>query len=134
MRRPLVTDRVVLAGDAAGFVDPLYGEGIAYAIRSGQIAAEVIRECLVRNAPCSAAQLGEYARRCDVEFRSELADSLRLSRLMYAFPGVFLKALASNRAFLERYLEVPLRRSSYREFLRWLVPRLPWCCARSLFG
>ncbi len=34
--------RVLLAGDAAGLCDPLLGEGIYYAIRSGQVAAQAI--------------------------------------------------------------------------------------------
>ena len=34
--------RTLLAGDAAGFVSPFEGEGIYYAKRSGEIAAEVI--------------------------------------------------------------------------------------------
>ena len=33
---------VVLAGDAAGFVNPLTGEGIYYAVRSAQLAADAI--------------------------------------------------------------------------------------------
>ncbi len=36
------TRRVLLAGDAAGLVDPFTGEGIRFAIRSGRLAAEAI--------------------------------------------------------------------------------------------
>ncbi|HZT96296.1 MAG TPA: geranylgeranyl reductase family protein [Chloroflexota bacterium] len=36
---PLIGDRVLAVGDAAGLVDPFTGEGIYAAIRSGQIAA-----------------------------------------------------------------------------------------------
>ena len=39
-------NRVLLVGDAAGFVNPLSGEGIYYAMASGQIAAETIRESI----------------------------------------------------------------------------------------
>jgi geranylgeranyl reductase family protein len=35
-------DRVLLTGDAAGFADPLTGEGISYAVKSGQLAAKAI--------------------------------------------------------------------------------------------
>jgi flavin-dependent dehydrogenase len=34
--------RVLLVGDAAGLINPLQGEGIAQALRSGQLAAEVL--------------------------------------------------------------------------------------------
>lgn len=36
---PIVGNRVMLAGDAAGFAEPFFGEGIYFAILSGQIAA-----------------------------------------------------------------------------------------------
>ena len=47
--RPQEGTRVLLAGDAAGFVDPLTGEGIYGAIRSGQVAAEAIAAALGLN-------------------------------------------------------------------------------------
>lgn len=40
----LASDRVVLAGDAAATADPLFGEGISYAILSGIAAAQTIDE------------------------------------------------------------------------------------------
>src|SRR6266498_871738 len=41
-REQLHTARTFLVGDAAGFVDPLTGEGIRFAIKSGRMAAEAI--------------------------------------------------------------------------------------------
>jgi geranylgeranyl reductase family protein len=41
-REPLASRRVLLAGDAAATADPLFGEGIAYAIASGIAAAQAI--------------------------------------------------------------------------------------------
>ena len=41
-REKIATPRTLLVGDAAGLVDPLSGEGIRYAIKSGRLAAEVI--------------------------------------------------------------------------------------------
>ncbi len=39
-------DRIILVGDAAGFINPLSGEGIYYAMVSGEIAAGLIVEAL----------------------------------------------------------------------------------------
>ena len=39
-------DRILLVGDAAGFINPLSGEGIYYAMASGEIAAGIIAEAL----------------------------------------------------------------------------------------
>ncbi|HEX7972989.1 MAG TPA: geranylgeranyl reductase family protein [Anaerolineales bacterium] len=41
-RERLQTARTLLAGDAAGLADPLSGEGIRFAIKSGRMAAEAI--------------------------------------------------------------------------------------------
>lgn len=41
-RQPIATRRALLAGDAAGLVDPFSGEGIRYAVKSGRLAAEAI--------------------------------------------------------------------------------------------
>jgi geranylgeranyl reductase family protein len=41
-RQPISTQRVLLVGDAAGLVDPLSGEGIRYAIKSGLLASKAI--------------------------------------------------------------------------------------------
>ncbi|MCA9717924.1 MAG: geranylgeranyl reductase family protein [Myxococcales bacterium] len=43
-RRPHAPGDALLVGDAAGLVDPLFGEGIYYAIKSGQAAARAILE------------------------------------------------------------------------------------------
>lgn len=50
-RRPLAVPGLLLAGDAAGVVNPFNGEGIAYAIESGELAAELLSEALVRDRP-----------------------------------------------------------------------------------
>ncbi len=54
--RPAEGSRVLLVGDAAGFVDPLTGEGIYGAIRSGQAAASAIGKALA-GAPLAPAFL-----------------------------------------------------------------------------
>jgi len=48
LRKP-VSDSFLLVGDAAGFVDPITGEGIFYAQRSAELAAWAIRECAHNN-------------------------------------------------------------------------------------
>ncbi|MCC6007196.1 MAG: FAD-dependent oxidoreductase [Rhodobacteraceae bacterium] len=48
-------DAVLLCGDAAGLVDPITGEGIAHALRSGQIAARAAARALAEGAPGRAA-------------------------------------------------------------------------------
>ncbi|HEY2442934.1 MAG TPA: geranylgeranyl reductase family protein [Streptosporangiaceae bacterium] len=47
-RTPHYTNGLLLAGDAGGMVNPFNGEGIAYAMESGEIAARVITQALAR--------------------------------------------------------------------------------------
>ncbi len=49
-RVPHYTRGVLLVGDAGGMVNPFNGEGIAYAMESGEMAAEVIVQALARPA------------------------------------------------------------------------------------
>jgi menaquinone-9 beta-reductase len=47
-RKPHYRDGLLLVGDAAGAVNPFNGEGIAYAMEGGRMAAEVVAQALVR--------------------------------------------------------------------------------------
>ena len=50
-RTPQAVPGLVLVGDAAGAVNPFNGEGIAYAMETGQIAAGLLHEALVKDRP-----------------------------------------------------------------------------------
>lgn len=45
--RAIATKRACVVGDAAGLVDPVTGEGIRYALISGQLAAQTVKEYLL---------------------------------------------------------------------------------------
>jgi menaquinone-9 beta-reductase len=49
-RTPVYRDGLLLAGDAGGMVNPFSGEGIAYALQSGAMAAEHVAQALARPA------------------------------------------------------------------------------------
>jgi flavin-dependent dehydrogenase len=72
---PLVAGRAVLAGDAAGMVEPFTGEGIGYALMSGRIAAEVLVQYLEGRLP----DVQEYQRRVDAEILPELRRAYALA-------------------------------------------------------
>ena len=67
-----------LVGDAAGLVDPVTGEGIYYAMRSGDLLAEALLEDLPQT----------YPERVRNDFGRSLAQGARLARLFYQ--GEFL--------------------------------------------
>ena len=47
-RSPQAVPGMLLVGDAAGAVNPFNGEGIAYAMETGEMAAELVHEALVQ--------------------------------------------------------------------------------------
>jgi menaquinone-9 beta-reductase len=50
-RVPQAVPGMLLVGDAAGAVNPFNGEGIAYAMETGEIAADLVHEALVQDRP-----------------------------------------------------------------------------------
>ncbi|MGH3711897.1 MAG: geranylgeranyl reductase family protein [Micromonosporaceae bacterium] len=64
-RVPHYTRGVMLVGDSGGMVNPFNGEGIAYAMESGELAAEIAVQALARPA-------GPLRERTLLHYRSEL--------------------------------------------------------------
>ncbi|MGH6835365.1 MAG: geranylgeranyl reductase family protein [Methylocella sp.] len=71
-RLKIVSDRVMLIGDAASLINPLNGEGIQYALLSARWAAETLVPCL-RDDDFSAPALAPFAARVESELRYDMA-------------------------------------------------------------
>ncbi len=82
-----VADRVLVAGDAGGFVNAYTGEGIYYAMVTGEHAGATAAEALARGDG-AVAGLAAYERRWGDEIGRELADSLRIQRRLFARPAL----------------------------------------------
>jgi menaquinone-9 beta-reductase len=76
-RLPLIGDRVMLLGDAAGLINPLNGEGIQYALHSARWAADIAADRLASDR-LDAASLEGYQQRVHQSLRTDMA----LSRLI----------------------------------------------------
>jgi flavin-dependent dehydrogenase len=50
-RSPQAVPGMLVVGDAAGAVNPFNGEGIAYAMETAKLAAELLSEALVKDRP-----------------------------------------------------------------------------------
>jgi len=79
---PFAIGRILLAGDAAGFVDPVTCEGITFAIQSGQIAARSLVDGNLRVEAVSHAYDVEIA----AKILPELNIARRLATILYAYP------------------------------------------------
>jgi geranylgeranyl reductase family protein len=87
---PLVSGRVLAAGDAGGLADPFLGEGIAYALRSGRIAAEES----VAFLKGLRADLTRYQSRVLRAMGPDLRLLRQIARLFYTYPGICAALLA----------------------------------------
>ena len=83
---PLADGNIVLVGDAAGLLDPLTGEGIYAAIRSGRAAAEQLHAYVDGKAP----DLGGYRRSIERELLPELRVSRQIHDVFHLWPGLFV--------------------------------------------
>lgn len=122
INRVTASNRVLLTGDSAGFVDSFTGEGIAYAIKSGQNAALTVADKLEDDDLDLA---GSYQQRCKKDFGDDLKYSLIMARIMHSWPEMFFRMLATRDDFLDKFLEVPAMKGTYKSLIRWLMPRMP---------
>ena len=89
-------DGILMAGDAAGFVDPFVGDGISLALRSGSLAARALKSFLA-----GEASLHDAVRRYNQAYKEWLLPVFRTSskiRRMLVLPGYVRKPVLS---FLE---------------------------------
>ena len=120
-RRRITTERILLAGDAAGFADPFHGEGIAQAIRSGVLAARAVIDA----AKGRKDAFKRYEWACDRLIGQEMRIAWTMARSLERHPRLFVEIFFREATALDRYLDIAAGTSDYRRFRRWLLPRLP---------
>ncbi|MDH5739027.1 MAG: geranylgeranyl reductase family protein [Nitrospira sp.] len=111
-RGPFVEKRILLVGDASGFADPVTGEGISFAIRSGLMAAESLidgrleAESVRQAYTCSLAET----------ILPELERGRWLARLLYNFPRTRSWAFSrQGHRLCEAVTDVMAGKRSYRD-------------------
>ena len=68
-RKPHYVNGALLVGDAGGMVNPMNGEGIAYAMESGRFAAEIVAQALAApEGPRRERTLAAYPAALDAEY------------------------------------------------------------------
>jgi geranylgeranyl reductase family protein len=122
VKRKIVADRMMLIGDAAGFIDPFTGEGIYYAMRSGQIAARACKKSLDDGQTKRAFFEKNYAKVCDEDFVKDLKVALRVNWLVHNHFDRFFNILkgASGKSIVN----FSTGATSYRTLQKTLVSNL----------
>lgn len=129
LRRP-GRGRVLLAGDAGGFVNAFTAEGIYYAMVSGELAARAVVESGGGGGTGERNVARRYRRLCNREIGPELRDAVLIQQYLFADR----RRIARTIDAVHRYpaltglaLDYVMGRRSYRAVRRRLVggsPRL----------
>lgn len=104
--RRCVIDGALLVGDAARVSEPVTGEGIYFAMRSGLLAAETI-DLALRRGNLAAEVLAGYELNCRRAFRSRLALNalLRFAAYRPALLDPLIRLSAKNGRLLHSLVE-----------------------------
>jgi menaquinone-9 beta-reductase len=123
-KRSISGDRYLLTGDAASLIDPLSGEGIGNAIRSGRVAADHIVTCIEKNNYSAS-----FNKQYDDEIYRRMWNELRISRR--------IQQILQYPRLLEYFIKKANKNKSLHQFLidiledmdqkkRLLDPRFYW--------
>lgn len=112
----IASDGVFLAGDSAGLVDPLSGEGISYALRSGDLAGRFAAARLAGDASAEQGYNDTIAATMERGFQF----ALRLANVFFEYPNltyhmgvrsqkvndIFARLIAGDIDYVQLYDEV----------------------------
>ncbi len=108
----LVRHRALLVGDAGHLVDPLFGEGIYYAVRSGQIAAASV----LGSFRDQRRTLLDYELAVTREIYAEFRIASRVARIVYTFPRLCHRLMHRYQEVINLYYDVLQGRETYQTF------------------
>ncbi len=120
------TDRVIVVGDAGGFVNGFTAEGIYYGMVTGDLAAKG----LLAGAPSRFAKLWR------AEIGAELRDSVLVQRFLFCNPDridAMVQGARRYPALARAVVNYAIGNTSYREARRRLICRFPSLLFRVLF-
>ena len=100
LKRPIYK-KVILIGDAANFVDPLTGEGIYYAHKSAQLAADIMAKRMKNNTNFEF----EYIKKINKEIKKDFKKAKLYRNFLWSTPQALQKLLVKISA---RYLHLKI--------------------------
>jgi flavin-dependent dehydrogenase len=126
--------RVLLAGDAGGFVNAFTAEGIYYAMVSGDLAARAIIE--TPQAPSGNRLATHYARAVHREIGVELRDSVLIQRYLFGDRQRTARLIRNTSRYpsaTRAILDYAIGHRSYASVRRHLLTRYPQLAIRLLW-
>jgi len=125
-------DRVLLCGDAAGFINPITGEGIYYAMVSGKIAAGVIVEGL-KSHDLSHRFLSRYQTLWNNDFGKDLKALGRFNSQWGKDSERIVRLMMRDKKFARLIIGVTGGQISFRKYRTPLLLRYLYLSLKNLF-
>ncbi len=121
-----VQGRVLLVGDAGGFVNGFSAEGIYYAMVSGELAAQAV----LQRVPA------RFERMWRAEIGPELGDSVRVQRFLFCNSSridAMVRGARLHPHLAQYFVDYAMGRMSYRSARARLLARCPMVALRMLW-
>jgi flavin-dependent dehydrogenase len=113
-------DNILLAGDAACLVDPITGEGISNAMRSGVLAAQAIQQAIQGQGKASAI----YDKSLK-NIKQDLLVAYLMSIPLNTMPNITILVLRENREIVHLLKDIMLGKGRYGELIWALIKAIP---------
>jgi len=127
------SNRVLIVGDAAGFINPLTGEGIYYAMASGEIAAKVINGSLEAN-DISVNYLSKYQDLWKEDFGKDLKYFLAATKYMKSSSEEVVRLASKDQKLAEITLGIIHGGLSVTKYQGKLIRRFAWVNFKERLG
>ncbi|MCK5458911.1 MAG: hypothetical protein KAI20_03395 [Thermoplasmatales archaeon] len=126
------TERVLICGDAAGFINSITGEGIYYAMASAQMAAEIAAEA-IKADDTSERFLSRYQKIWMNDFGKDLKLLGRFNKRWGTDSEKIVRLIANDETFAKLLIGVTGGRISISKYKRTLLFRYIYLSLKDLF-
>lgn len=117
-KRPLACERGLVVGDATGYVDPITGEGISYAIKGAQVASRILQDVMKDGY----RKLEDYTRVLEEEIANDLSCARTFADILYGFSNLSSRIIKAHGSRLAKlHMEVVCGRMTYRDLYRKML-------------
>lgn len=120
-KQPGNGSNVLLVGDAAGLVEPITGEGIAFAMESGKFAGEAVVTGIHDHKMPYPLYMKAYKK-----LTKDLKVGYRLAKILYSekMNPLFLKVLPRANFLVRLHMDLLQEKITYPQFQRYVFKKL----------